>query len=145
MAACDVCEMEGLTLPSFSKEIQQRIESLLPPLAIRTNPVDMGPAWYDSGAIKGIVHAVLEDRKIDAVVLCIMFASANRASVGTLADLLLQPGEKKPVTCCISAPEGIWDEGIERLEASGIPNFPTPERAAKALANLVRYKKLKNE
>ena len=145
MAACDVCEMEGLSLPSFSKEIQQRIESLLPPLAIRTNPVDMGPAWYDSGAIKGIVNAVLEDRKIDAVILSIMFASANRASVGILADLLLQPREKKPVICCVSAPKGIWDEEIERLEASGIPNFPTPERAAKAVANLVRYKKLKNE
>jgi len=142
MAACDVCEREGLRLPSFSKETQQRIESLLPPLAIRTNPVDMGPAWYDSGAIKGIVQAVLEDRKIDAVILCIMFASANRASVGTLADFLLQPGEKKPVICCISAPEGIWDEEIKRLEASGIPNFPTPERTAKVLANLVRYKKL---
>jgi acyl-CoA synthetase (NDP forming) len=145
MAACDVCEMEGLTLPSFSREIQQRIESLLPPLAIRTNPVDMGPAWYDSGAVKGIVQAVLEDRKISAVILCIMFASANRASVGILADLLLQPREKKPVICCFSAPKGIWDKEIERLEASGIPNFPTPERAAKALVNLVRYRKLKSE
>jgi acyl-CoA synthetase (NDP forming) len=58
---------------------------------------------------------------------------------------LLQPREKKPVICCISAPKGIWDGEIEQLEASGIPNFPTPERAAKALANLVRYKKLKNE
>ena len=145
MAACDVCETEGLALPSFSQESQQRIESLLPPLAIRTNPVDMGPAWYDSGAIKGIVHAVLEDKKIDAVILCIMFASANRASVGILADLLLQPREKKPVICCISAPKGIWDEEIKRLEASGIPNFPTPERAAKALSNLVRYRKLREK
>jgi acyl-CoA synthetase (NDP forming) len=145
MAACDVCEMEGLILPSFSKEIQQRIESLLPPLAIRTNPVDMGPAWYDSGAIRGIVNAVLEDEKIDAVILCIMFASANRASVGILADLLLQSEVKKPVICCISAPKGIWDEDIKRLEASGIPNYPTPERAAKVLANLVRYKRLRSE
>jgi acyl-CoA synthetase (NDP forming) len=143
MAACDVCETEGLVLPSFSTETQQKIESLLPPLAIRTNPVDMGPAWYDSGAIKGIVHAVLEDKQVDAVILCIMFASANRASVGILADLLLQPREKKPVICCISAPKGIWDEEIKRLEASGIPNFPTPERAAKALSNMLRYKKLK--
>ncbi|MGQ9647765.1 MAG: acetate--CoA ligase family protein [Thermodesulfobacteriota bacterium] len=142
MAACDVCEMEGLTLPSFSREIQQRIESLLPPLAIRTNPVDMGPAWYDSDAIKGIVQAVLQDREIDAVILCIMFASANRASVGNLADLLLQPRAQKPIFCCISAPKGIWDKEIERLEAAGIPNYPTPERVAKALVNLVRYKRL---
>jgi len=142
MAACDVCETEGLSLSPFSSEVQKRIEELLPPLAIRTNPVDMGPAWYDSGAIKGIVQAVLEDRKIDAVILCIMFASANRAAVGTLSDLLLQGKEKKPVICCISSPVGIWDEEIKRLEQSGIPNYPTPERAAKTLTNLLRYKKM---
>ena len=143
IAACDVCETEGLSLSPFSSEVQKRIEELLPPLAIRTNPVDMGPAWYDSGAIKGIVQAVLEDRNIDAIILCIMFASANRAAVGTLSDLLLQRGKDKPVICCISSPAGIWDEEIKRLEQSGIPNYPTPERAAKTLANLVRFQNMR--
>ncbi len=140
MAACDVCETEGLSLSPFSSKIQKRIEELLPPLAIRTNPVDMGPAWYDSGAIKGIVQSVLEDRKINAIILCIMFASANRGAVGTLSDLLLQRKEKKTVICCISSPAGIWDEEIKRLEQSGIPNYPTPERAAKVLGTLYRFK-----
>ncbi|MFB3886190.1 MAG: acetate--CoA ligase family protein [Thermodesulfobacteriota bacterium] len=142
MAACDVCENEGLLLPSFSSEVQRTIEALLPPLAIRTNPVDMGPAWYDSGAIKGIVQAVLEDRNVDAVILCIMFASANRAAVGTLADLFTRREKGKPIIACISSPSGIWDEEVRRLEQSGIPSFPTPERAAKVLANLYRLKKM---
>jgi acyl-CoA synthetase (NDP forming) len=142
MAACDVCEMEGLSLPPFTEETQKRVESLLPPLAIRTNPIDMGPAWYDASAVKGIVQAVLEDKKIDAILLCIMFASANRASVGVLSDLLLQKRERKPVICCISSPPGIWDEEVKRLEESGIPNYPTPERAARTLANLWRFRKL---
>jgi len=142
MVACDVCELEGLSIPPFSTGTQKRIEELLPPLAIRTNPVDMGPAWYDSQAIKGIVEAVLRDQKIDGVVLCIMFASANRAAAGALANLILETGMDKAVTCCFSAPLGIWDEEIKRLEESGIPNYPTPERAAKALANLVRFNKL---
>jgi acyl-CoA synthetase (NDP forming) len=145
MAACDVCETEGLSLPSFSVGTQKRIEELLPPLAIRTNPVDMGPAWYDSEAIKGIVDAVLDDPNINAIILCIMFASANRAAVRTLSDLLLERRKNKPVICCISSPAGIWDKDIELLEQSGIPNYPTPERAAKALANLVMYKKLRGE
>jgi acyl-CoA synthetase (NDP forming) len=140
MAACDICEMEGLSLPPFSIETQKRIEALLPPLAIRTNPVDMGPAWYDSEAIKGIVEAVLEDKNIDALILCIMFASANRAALGNLSNLFLQRGKDKPVICCNSSPAGIWDEEIKRLEKMGIPNYPTPERAAKALANLYRFK-----
>jgi acyl-CoA synthetase (NDP forming) len=88
------------------------------------------------------VEAVLRDQKIDGVVLCIMFASANRAAAGALANLILETGRDKAVTCCFSAPLGIWDEEIKRLEESGIPNYPTPERAAKALANLVRFNKL---
>lgn len=143
MAACDVCEIEGLWVLPFSSETQNKINTLLPPLAIRTNPVDMGPAWYDSEAIKGTVEAVLKDNRIDAILFCIMFASANRTAVGILANSLLQMDIKKPIICCISAPEGIWDEDIRRLEQAGIPNYPTPERAAKALANLTRYKKLK--
>ena len=143
MAACDVCEMEGLSLPPFSAMTQKRIEELLPPLAIRTNPVDMGPAWYDSDAIKGIVQAVLEEENIHAIILCIMFASANRASARVLSDLLLQWKTTKPVICCLSAPAGIWDEDVKLLEQSGIPNYPTPERAAKALSNLVRFKEIK--
>jgi acyl-CoA synthetase (NDP forming) len=104
MAACDVCEMEGLLIPPFSMETQKRVEELLPPLAIRTNPVDMGPAWYDSEAIKGIVHTVLEDKNIDAIILCIMFASANRPAVGILTELLLERRINKPILCCFSSP-----------------------------------------
>ena len=140
MAACDVCETEGLLIPPFSAETQKRVEELLPPLAIRTNPVDMGPAWYDSEAIKGIVHTVLEDKNIDAIILCIMFASANRPAVGILTELLLERGTNKPILCCFSSPPGIWDDEIKRLEGAGIPNYPTPERAAKVLSNLYRFK-----
>ncbi len=139
MAACDVCEMEGLRIPNFSAETQRRVDELLPPLAIRTNPVDMGPAWYDSEAIKGIVQAVLEDKGIDAVILCLMFASANRSAVGVLAALLSEKKTNKPILCCFSSPPGIWEDEIKRLEGSGVPNYPTPERAAKALVNLYRY------
>jgi len=143
MAACDVCEMEGLLIPHFSMETQKRVEELLPPLAISTNPVDMGPAWYDSEAIKGIVKTVLEDKNIDAILLCIMFASANRAAVGILTGLLSERRTNKPILCCFSAPPGIWDDEIKRLEGSGIPNYPTPERAAKTLVHLFRYKKMR--
>src|SRR4030042_746476 len=143
MGACDVCEMEGLIIPPFSAETQKRVEELLPPLAIRTNPVDMGPAWYNSEAAKGIVKTVLEDKKIDAVILCIMFASANRSAVGVLTHLLLERRTNKPVLCCFSYPAGIWDDEIKQLEGSGIPNYPTPERAAKVLSNLYRFSKIR--
>ncbi len=138
MAACDIVEAGGLTLPPFSAETQRRIEELLPPLAIRSNPVDMGPAWYDSEATKGIVEAVLEDEGIDAVILCVMFASANRASAEVLSNFFLKRAGK-PVLCCFSSPAWIWNEEVNRIEASGLPNYPTPERAARSLVNLVKF------
>jgi acyl-CoA synthetase (NDP forming) len=142
MIACDVCELEGMSIPSFSPGTQEKVDRLLPPLAIRTNPVDMGPAWYDSEATRGIVESVLEDPGIDAIVLCIMFASANRAAAGALCKLLQQSGAEKTIVSCFSAPKGIWDEETDELERSGFPNYPTPERAAKTLANLLRYKEM---
>ena len=146
MAACDICMNEGLRIVPFSEETQKRIDNLLPPMAIRTNPVDMGPAWYDSRAIWGIVESVLRDKAIDAILLFIMFASANEGSIRALSDLLAQWGRRKPIICCFSSPPGIWEKEVESLvEKGSIVNYATPERAAKSLAALWKYKRIKAE
>jgi len=143
MAACDVCEGEGLEIVSFSPETQAVINELLPPLALRTNPVDMGPAWYDSSAIRGIVRAVMGDENVDGILLLMMFASANREAVAGLSELFLEWKQKKPLITCLISPPGIWDEQVLHLENAGaLINFPTPERAAKAMASLWYYRKL---
>ncbi len=47
----------------------------------------------------------------------------------------------KPIISCISAPPAIWDKEINLLESTGVlANHPTPERAAQALVNLVKYR-----
>jgi acyl-CoA synthetase (NDP forming) len=144
MAACDICEKEGLRIIPFSTGTQKRIDNLLPPMAIRTNPVDMGPAWYDSRAIVGIVESVLRDKAIDSVLLCIMFASANEGAIRALSGLLEQWGGRKPIVCCFSSPPGIWEEEVGSLVRGGsIINYPTPERAAKSLSALWRYRRVK--
>lgn len=143
MAACDVCEKEGLRIIAFSEGTQKRIDNLLPPMAIRTNPVDMGPAWYDSRAIRGIVESVLQDKAIDAILLCIMFASANEGSIRALSGLLARWGRKKPIVCCFSSPPGIWEKEVASLiEKGSITNYPTPERAAMSLSALCKYKRI---
>jgi acyl-CoA synthetase (NDP forming) len=143
MAACDVCEAEGLQVAPFSSKTQGIINDLLPPLALRTNPVDMGPAWYNSSAIQGIVRAALDDPGVDALLLLMMFASANREALPDLSDFLVAWGQRKPVVACLVSPPGIWDEPILSLENTGaLVNLPTPERAAKGLAHLWQYHNL---
>ncbi len=139
MAACDVCEQKGLALATFSEETQERIDGALPPLALRSNPVDMGPAWYSPEAIAEVARAALSDPQVDGVVLCIAYASANVGAVESLSPVLQRWAQKKPIVCCLSAPGEIWRDGIGSLEEAGVPNYPAPERAAAALGNLWRY------
>ena len=146
MAACDLCEDQGLEIVRFTEKTQEEINRLLPPLALRTNPVDMGPAWYDSSAIEGIVEAVLEDKNVGGILFLMMFASANRDALNGISGLLKKWKQKKPVVSCILSPPGIWDEQIRDLEEAGaLMNYPTPERAAQAMANLWKYGKRREE
>jgi len=143
MAASDVCEAEGLNIATFRPRTQEVINELLPPLALRTNPVDMGPAWYNASAIAGIVKAVMDDENVDAILLLMMFASANREAVAGISDLLLEWKQRKPIIACLISPPGIWDEQVVALEkGSALVNVPTPERAARVMANLWQSRKL---
>ncbi|MBW2119909.1 MAG: CoA-binding protein [Deltaproteobacteria bacterium] len=143
MAACDLCMDQGLEIVRFTKETQQKVNELLPPLALRTNPVDMGPAWYDSSAIEGIVRSVMDDDNVGGILFLMMFASANVGAVRGISGLLEKWGQQKPVISCILSPPGIWDEQIRALEESGaLINYPTPERATRVMANLRKYGKM---
>ncbi|MDY7038793.1 MAG: hypothetical protein SV375_21895, partial [Thermodesulfobacteriota bacterium] len=57
-----------------------------------------------------------------------------------LTELLNSYKQQKPVISCILSPPGIWDEQVRSLEESrSLVNYPTPDRAARAMANLRRY------
>jgi len=143
LIACDVCEACGLKIVSFEQRTQQSINEYLPPLALRTNPVDMGPAWYNASAQSGIVRAVMKDSNVDSIILLIMFASANANLLLELSGFLTEFKKSKPIISCILAPPGVWDDDIRHLEESGaLVNYPTPEQAAMALANLVKYRSI---
>ncbi len=145
MAGCDVSEAQGLKVVRFREKTQAAVNKLLPPLALRTNPVDMGPAWYDSVAISGIVQAVMEDDNVDTILLFMMFASANVDAVERMSALLKGWAQKKPLISCILSPPGIWDEQVKDLENAGaLVNYPTPERAAQAMTNLWKYRQLQS-
>jgi len=146
MIASDALEPCGLSLSSFSEETQRRINDLLPPIAIRTNPVDMGPAWYNPGNIIEILKAVLDDNGTDGVIFLAMYASANlKLAEGMVEYMKAVDPFRKPVIGCFTAPPGIWDGPIGALDRrKGIAIRPTPERAARARANLWKVSALTN-
>jgi len=145
ISAHDTCEMGGLEIARFQPQTQRAINELLPPIALRTNPVDLGPAWYNSAAIRGILKTVMEDDHVDGILLLMMFASANREALENISSLLLEWKQRKPIITCLISPPGIWDGQVRELEMAGaMINLDTPERAAKCMTYLWQYKKMVN-
>lgn len=146
MIASDALEPAGLRLSRFSDETQVRINELLPPIAIRTNPVDMGPAWYNPENIIEILKAVLDDEHTDGVIFLAMYASANLKLAEGMVEYMKRVSPfRKPVIACFTAPPGIWDKPIQELDRKkGVAILHTPERAVIAMANLWKASVLMN-
>lgn len=138
MIAADAVEEAGLKLARFAPATQDRINRILPPIAIRTNPVDMGPTWYNVKNILDILEAVIEDEGTHGVIFLAVFASANVNLAKEMEEYMKGTGPfEKPVIACFTAPPGIWDDEIKGMDAKkGFAIIPTPERAAKAMGNL---------
>ena len=138
MVACDVVEEEGLSLGPFSANTRRRIEELLPPLAIRTNPVDMAFARNEE-AFEDTVRCLLDDRNVDALIVFLLhhpFMTPQR-----IAGPLLRQKQKtaKPIVLCANSPRGFIEDEVAELESRGIPVYPLPERAVRALKGLFEY------
>ncbi|MGC8492762.1 MAG: acetate--CoA ligase family protein [Syntrophobacteraceae bacterium] len=144
LIAADSVEKAGLQLARFSQKTQEIINRILPPIAIRSNPVDMGPAWYDAKSSLEILQAAIEDDGTDGVIFIAMFASANVGLAKSLAEhLKTAPAFKKPVVGVFTAPSGIWDKEIAQMDgAGGISIVPTPERAGALMGDLFRANRL---
>ncbi len=144
MIASDALEPAGLTLSHFSEATQERINELLPPIAIRTNPVDMGPSWYNPKNIIEILRTVINDEQTDGVIFLAMYASANLKLAEEMAKYMeaVNPSQK-PVIACFTAPPRIWDESIKELDRKkGMVILHTPERAVQTMGNLWKVSQL---
>ena len=110
----------GLVLADFSLKTTERVHQLLPPLDIRSNPVDMWPAWYDTETIKKVIEVVLADENIDGVLLYSAYASANRSLLNEITSLLKSDTHGKPIISCFPWPTGVWVEKRQEFVRSDV-------------------------
>ena len=134
----DVCEQHGLVLADFSEETTRQVHELLPPVAMRSNPIDMGPAWYDWETTRKVIEVVLVDENVDGLLLYAAYASANEPLLKEIDSLLKSPPAEKPIISCFPSPTGVWVEEKRGLGEAGVALYPTPERTARAMVGLVR-------
>jgi len=128
----------GLDVAPFAPETAATLRAGLHTEASVSNPVDLLASAvardYDIA-----VRAVLRDPGVDA--LLAIFAPPIMVDADPVARAIAaawrEEGKGKPIVACLMAKGRAAHDGVRRLREAGIPTYPFPEEAAKALAALV--------
>jgi len=138
--AVDECEKQNLEVPELPEKIKQKLKEKFPKHAILKNPIDItGDANVER--YKLAIEECLKSDAYDGIVLITLFQIPTLEE--NLADVLPEFKKyKKPILCCTSGSE-FTVRIAKRIEKSGIPVYPTPERAVKAMSTLTKYRSLK--
>ncbi len=124
----DALAVRGVSVPPLAPSVVERLGTLLPPLTWQKNPVDTG---RPGPTFREVVEVV---RRADGIDLLAVNLLHEPDAVDPLAALR----GLGPAVVSSAGPADEIARARDRLFASGIPLYPTPERAALAAAALVR-------
>ena len=136
--AVDACEKSGLIVQELSPTIQEELKKVFPSHCITHNPIDV-TGDTDIGRYKvALEKAFLENDEIDgAVVNVLLQAPLLSTDIVDVLDDICSRSKKPIVLCCIGGE--YTAKVVNQLEKRGIPTYPIPERAVKAMGALKSY------
>lgn len=134
----DLCDSIGLTVPEPAGESAARLRAAMPDFIPVSNPLDLtAQALIDPDIYRRTLAAFLDDARFGAVVLGIIQTDHTTCRL-KFPPILAALRELKPAKPVLFAglDEGaaVPPEYIRELRELGVPYFPTPERAFRALA-----------
>jgi len=136
--ATDAAEREGLEMAQFEPETIRRLRESLPPTAAVTNPVDViGDAT--SERYRKAIEVVERDPNVDAI--CVILTPQAMTDTENIARVIcdLSSRSEKPFVASFMGGEKV-EEGRRILSEGGIPEYPFPEQAIKALGGMARWR-----
>jgi len=133
--AADTAEDLGITIEKPEPEIVAELKNKLPSQCVASNPLDLtGDATAER--YKDALETVIRSKNADTFLVIfgdpIDGASETMKYIKSLTD--------KPVICVFLGGGEIEKKETPLLNKAGIPTFPTPERAVRALGALLRKK-----
>lgn len=134
----DLCESIGLALPAPAGECATRLRAAMPDFIPVSNPLDLtAQPLVDPDLYRRTLAPLLDDGGFGSIVLGIIQTDRTTSAL-KFPPLLAALRERKPAKPVIFAglDEGavVPPEYIGELRALGVPYFPSPERAFRALA-----------
>jgi acetyltransferase len=139
----DSVETLGLKMARFERRTVDYLRANLLPMAAVNNPIDV-IASGGAEAYAAATRAALDDPNVD--ILIIIFVPPilvdHRAVIDAFIEEVRRHRGAKPVLCCLmGSPAGI--AGSENLLAGNIPIYSFPDGAARAIAGMVKYARIR--
>jgi len=141
--ATDAVEMSGLQLATISAATIQELRTKLPAASNFHNPIDcLGDA--DAARYGFAAKTVLADSNVDAA-LALLTPQTSTQPYETAQGLIAAAASRqKPVLACFMGGKAM-SEAAALLRDRQVPNYPYPERAVRALAEMARYREWREE
>ncbi|TFH04938.1 MAG: hypothetical protein E4H14_13705, partial [Candidatus Thorarchaeota archaeon] len=143
LIAAQTLELNGAILPTPLPDIAKSIQSMLNmPVEIPIkNPIDLlAQGWAQPEIFADAFRKILHEDYFDSVM--IVFAPNYQEGIGggiPIEKIVAAYREvSKPIVSILSSPDCNKPPGYEILEAAGIPFYSSPQRGAKALANIIQ-------
>jgi acetate---CoA ligase (ADP-forming) len=141
--ALDLCETLGLQLPAPSDETSADLRAALPDFIPPTNPLDLtAQGLIDPGIYRRTLPIVLADEGFGSVVLAIILTdeATSGRKLPPILEAIRETNPIKPlVFCALDEGAAIDPAHVEQLRHLGVPFFPTPSRAFRALARVTAF------
>jgi acyl-CoA synthetase (NDP forming) len=138
--ALDLCDQVGLRLPAFSRAAEDALREALPPFILPSNPLDLtAQGLVDPDLYRRTLPPVMADENFGSVVLGIILTDSRttRLKLPPIVDAITALKPRKPVIFAALDEGAPFDfPEIGQLRALGVPCFPSPERALRALARI---------
>lgn len=136
--ATDALERAGLNLTRLDVETIHKLEEYLPDAASAANPVDvLGDAMADR--YRFALEHVVADPNVDGLLVILTPQAMTEITKTAHAVGAISKESAKPILACFMG-EKVIAEGVEILTEYGVPNYPFPERAAKAFHSMAEYR-----
>ena len=162
--AADACSRAGLDLPTFSAQTLKKLEPYMPHTGSANNPVDLTFTKNPMEYFDNIPRILLEEPTADMLMIYFMAPKENMkramVSMGIAEDQIpalsdeLFDGQARAMTTLrekYGKPvvgfsfHNRTNPMLQKLQTYRIPALPSPERAARAMAALVEYARIRED
>jgi acyl-CoA synthetase (NDP forming) len=161
--AADSCGRAGLTLPSLSAQTLEKLKPLIPQTASTANPVDMTFSKNPMDDFYKIPDVLLQEENADMLMVYFLspgiFIDRVMRDLGVPAESIAAEGEKlikqqtdaffslirtydKPIVGFTY--RSLQEQMVRNLLELGVPIYQDPDRAARSIAAVIQYYKMRD-